>query len=95
MTTPTQSRRPVVRRAVTNVADSAEVVETTSGSDVALTMPPEPGDEKVTVIVPKDYTLTLDDGSPIKVHAGVQEMHKSYVDHWFSKAMGVTVYAAG
>ena len=48
--------------------------------------------DRTLVNVPKDYTLTLDDGSPVKIHAGVQMMPTKLATHWFSKAQGVAAY---
>lgn len=48
--------------------------------------------ERVTVIVPKDYTLVLDDHSPVKYSRGTQEMPVDHLNHWWSAANGVTKY---
>jgi len=53
--------------------------------------PTESGD-KVTVLIPKDFTLTLEDHREVKYKAGVDEMPVEHADHWYSKAMGVEIY---
>jgi len=82
-------------------ADAAEIIEgqgpvkiVLTGSDAAKAEL-EMEVEMVTVIVPKAYTLTLDDGRVLLVPAGIQEMSVDNAAHWFSKAQGVTVYTRG
>jgi len=50
---------------------------------------PSAEEEKVTVIIPVDFRLTLDNGSEVHYKAGVDEMPVSHVNHWWSKAQGV------
>lgn len=42
------------------------------------------------VVVPKAYSLTLDDHSRVTVPAGFQTMPKAWAEHWFSRANGVS-----
>lgn len=46
----------------------------------------------VTVVIPKPFTLTTDNGGHVHYSAGTQEMPTEHAEHWFSRAMGVTVY---
>lgn len=46
----------------------------------------------VTVIVPKDFKLRLDDHQELQFKAGVQEMREDYANHWWSKANSVQIY---
>lgn len=52
-----------------------------------------PKEETVTVTVPKDFKLRLDDHVEKKYSAGVQEMPLAHAEHWYSKANGVTIYS--
>ena len=49
-------------------------------------------EERVTVLIPKSFTLTLSDHKPIPYEAGIAEMPLSHLDHWYSKGMGVEAY---
>lgn len=49
-------------------------------------------EEKVTVIIPADYRLTLDNSAEVHYKAGVDEMPVSHANHWWSKAQGVKVH---
>mgnify|MGYP000541164302 CR=1 FL=1 len=48
--------------------------------------------ETVLVEVPRGFTLTLDDGSPVAIRAGVQNMPAHIANHWYSKHWGVKPY---
>ena len=76
----------------TKLGDSAAVVERTEGENINLKAVPDEG-EKVTVVVPKSFVLTLDDHTPVQYHAGVQEMSVDHASHWFARAQGVKVYS--
>lgn len=52
----------------------------------------EPAAKKVTVIVPKTYTLVLDNHDPVVYKVGTQEMPVAHLEHWWSKANGVKAY---
>lgn len=84
------------RNARTTLIDTAFVTETGASNP---TNPRAAGlaeklaaEEKILVNVPKAFILTLDDHTPIQVRVGVQKMPKTMVDHWYSKAMGVTEF---
>lgn len=73
---------------------AADIVEAAQPPQVEL---PGKADKEqaanmVTVIVPKPFTLTHDNGTHTSFEAGVQEMDEGHATHWFSKAQGVTVY---
>jgi hypothetical protein len=57
--------------------------------------PAESG-EIVTVMIPRDFSLTLD-GSHHQVHykAGTDEMPIEHANHWYAKANGVEIYTKG
>lgn len=44
------------------------------------------------VIIPKTYTLTLDNGGTVSYSAGTQTMPMEHAMHWWSKASGVTIF---
>lgn len=93
-----KSRRAVLvpETSKTSISDAADVVEKTAGDKINLGERDTSNDgEKVTVIVPKSFTLTLDDGTPLPFLAGTQEMSVEHAAHWFSRAQGVKVYAPG
>lgn len=46
----------------------------------------------VTVMVPQKFTLTADDGVPVKYEVGIQDMPRSHATHWFSKVQGVEIH---
>ena len=48
--------------------------------------------DKVTVTVPNGFELTIDHNTTITIRPGIQEMEKSYADHWYSIANGVVIY---
>lgn len=75
----------------TSIDDSADIVEQTGGEKITLVQAPAV-QERVTVVVPKPYTLTLDDGNVRHFQAGTQEMGVDDAAHWFSRSMGVKVY---
>lgn len=49
-------------------------------------------DKQIMVDVPKGFTLTLDDGSPVVIRPGVQNMPAQIANHWYSKHWGVKPY---
>jgi hypothetical protein len=93
------------KAATTDLTDPAEVAQQTSGEHIELgrlssgmavspnvTLHGSIDEEKDTVIVPKSFKLTLDDGAVVHYDEGIGEMPKSHAAHWFSKAQGVKVY---
>ncbi len=48
-------------------------------------------DDFVTVLIPKDFKFTTDDGKMVEYKAGIDEMPRSHAGHWFSKAQGVEI----
>lgn len=48
----------------------------------------------VTVVVPKQFKLTLDNHEVIAYRDGTYEMPRSHANHWYAKASGVTIYEA-
>lgn len=44
----------------------------------------------VDVVVPRDFPLTLDDHTRVHVPAGFQSMPRTWADHWFARANGVS-----
>ncbi len=53
--------------------------------------PTESG-ERVTVHIPKAFSLTLTDHNQVHYKAGTDEMPIEHAEHWYSKAMGVEVH---
>jgi hypothetical protein len=53
--------------------------------------PTESG-ERVTVMIPKNFSLTLEDHSQVHYKAGVDEMPVEHAEHWYTKAMGVEIH---
>lgn len=51
--------------------------------------------ETVTVHIPHDFTLTLDDHKPVPYKAGTAEMPLEDAEHWWSKANGVAIHKRG
>ena len=49
---------------------------------------------KVTVVVPKDYKLTLDNYHVLNIQHGVQEMEREHAEHWWSIKQGVEIYTS-
>lgn len=47
---------------------------------------------KVTVMIPKDFSLTLVNHTQVHYKVGVDEMPLEHAQHWYSKAMGVEIY---
>jgi hypothetical protein len=78
----------------TTLRDSAAVAERTEGDKITLVDTEVDEGEKVTVIIPKAFTLTRDSGAPVTYEAGVQEMLVDDAGHWYARAMGVKVYEA-
>ena len=48
--------------------------------------------DMVTVTVPHDYQLRLDNFHMVQYKTGVQEMERAHAEHFYSKAHGVTIY---
>lgn len=48
-------------------------------------------EEVVTVLTPKRYRLTLDNGTVVEYQAGNPTMPRSHAEHFYSKANGVTI----
>jgi len=48
--------------------------------------------ELVTVLIPKDFRLTLDNHSPVEYKAGIDEMPVEHLNHWYVRAQGVEAY---
>jgi len=91
----TTPRRTIPASSLTSIKDSGDIVEGTDGEKISLPetrQANETDSEKVTVVVPKAFTLTLDDGGLFRVEAGTQEMPADIAAHWFSRAQGVKVY---
>jgi hypothetical protein len=61
-----------------------------AGVDPGFT-PTESG-EKVTVLIPKPITLTLDDHTQVSYGAGIDEMPIEHANHWWSVQNGVEIY---
>ena len=85
---------PTRRRSLAAVVTSAEVLaeSDTSGESITLAPPVPRVTETVTVVVPRPFTLTLDNFQPVPYEAGVQEMPVDHASHWFARAQGVKVY---
>ncbi len=85
---------PIARRAIVNVEDS-HAAGAAAISGVATENHPETDPEqqdKVTAMVPKSFKLRKVDHSEIQIMSGVQELPMWVVEHWWSKANGVTIY---
>lgn len=48
--------------------------------------------EKVIVIVPKAFNLTLPKGVVLQIKAGTQTVDKFIAEHWYSKANGMKIF---
>jgi hypothetical protein len=46
----------------------------------------------VDVVVPKAFTLTLDNHQPVKYPVGTYPMPVDHAEHWFARAHGVSIY---
>lgn len=88
----TNSQAPRLRRAVIIDAKPTYQSLVNSPVDIAAKMQALQDEEKVTVIVPVAFTLTLDGHIDKHFKPGVQEMPKSLTEHWFVKSRGVTTY---
>jgi len=53
---------------------------------------PSESGEMVTVTIPKNYTLTLDDHTQVQYKAGVDEMPIEHANHWWSVQNGIEIY---
>lgn len=84
------------RRPLTDaVADSHAAFAAKIGGEVGTEQHPEldPAmQELVTATVPKTYKLRRVDHTEETILSGVQEMPRWKAEHWWSKAMGVTIY---
>lgn len=89
------TRRTIADASTTTIPDSADIVENTEGEKIQLTATTVPDSEAVTVVVPKSFLLTRDDGTPVQYLAGTQEMPLDDAAHWFARAAGVKVYTPG
>lgn len=54
-------------------------------------MPEDDIKKMVTVVVPKAFNLTCDDGSVIRYEVGIQDMPKAHATNWYAQAQGVTI----
>lgn len=82
----------IVRRAPSNPTPD-DLVDATDPQKQRLVKEPEvPDEETVTVVNPKQFTLTMDHGNEVVVPAGTQELPRSYAEHWFAKAQGLVIY---
>lgn len=52
----------------------------------------EPGEEEVTVTVPKAFKLRIDHHQVYEIKAGIQPMKKHLAESWYAKANGVVIY---
>lgn len=92
---PTPSRRVIAAApavSTTSATSPSQLSEKTDGEKISLDQPNTPDSETVTAIIPKDITLTRDDGAVVKYATGVQEIPASDAGHWFMRAHGVKVY---
>jgi hypothetical protein len=48
--------------------------------------------EKIDVIVPKGFKITLDNNSVVHFKEGVQSVHRFLAEHWYAKANGMKEY---
>jgi hypothetical protein len=85
----TQAAPPPAQTSSTD--DSGEILETTDGAKIQLEEKPA-DDDLVTVVVPRAFTLTRDDHTPVAFPAGIQEMPRAYAAHWYAQACGVVIY---
>lgn len=89
------TRRTIADASTTTIPDAADIVERTEGDKIQLTASKAPDSESVTVVVPKAFMLTRDDGTPVQYQAGTQEMPLDDAAHWFARSVGVKVYTPG
>ena len=85
----TAARKTAVRRTLVDLPVST-VTPTTEANKAAVA--DASSEDRLMVTVPKSYTLTLDDGSPVVINAGVQMMPSKLATHWWSKAQGVKLF---
>ena len=78
--------------AVTEVDDG--VVTSVSWADPETGAEPVDGEfvDMVTVTVPHDYQLRLDNFHMVQYKTGVQEMERAHAEHFYSQVHGVTIY---
>lgn len=89
------TRRTIADASTTAIPDSGDIVENTEGEKIQLTASKAPDSEAVTVVVPKAFLLTRDDGTPVHYQPGTQEMPLDDASHWFARSVGVKVYSPG
>ncbi len=82
-------RTPIKTAAATRVSIKHDIVDPAKVGN--LRAPTESG-TRVTVLIPKNFTLTLDDGIAVKYQAGIDEMPAEHANHWYSVSMGVEIY---
>ena len=78
--------------AVTEVDDG--VVTSVPWADPETGVEPVDGEfvDMVTVTVPHDYQLRLDNFHMVQYKTGVQEMERAHAEHFYSQVHGVTIY---
>lgn len=81
MATTKKAAAPKQRRVIQNRASLSPVPQ----------VPTADLGEMVTVTVPKQFTLTRDDTTPITYPIGVQKMPRKDAEHWWSKTHGVVI----
>jgi adenosine/AMP kinase len=74
-----------VRTALVETPATAGLIDPKQSQEVARIATAK----QVLVNVPHGFTLTLDDGSPVKVLAGIQKMPSHIAEHWYSQKQGV------
>lgn len=99
---PTTPKKPTPSEKIAAAAEAvaaAQVIERRTINTSALiasqageVRQPTQSGEKVTVMIPKAFTLTLEDHTQVKYGAGTDEMPIEHAEHWYSKAMGVEIY---
>lgn len=98
MATANKNVKSIPRRATTPPAPPAatplpdELVDANGPQKQQLQPKPVVDEEKVTVVCPKQFTLTVAHGHEVVIPAGTQELPRSYAEHWYSKAQGLVVY---
>lgn len=89
-TQPTPTRRTVARTTDAATQSAAPTPRRRVITDVKAFQGSEPSNaEKVTVVIPHTFSLTLDDHSIIHYHQGVDEMPLDHFNHWWTKKQGV------
>lgn len=89
----------LVKTTETDTDDPAAVVQQSDEVKISLEQESNPApavqdeEETVTVIIPHDFRLVLQHGVHFDYKAGVDEMPKSHLAHWWTRAQGVKAYA--